>query len=185
MTHGANGCGNSYTDDDIGSAGMYLYIGDNQAGDPARPNGMVNNWRVKNRTPMVVVDPRFSATASKADRWHAIRPGTDMALSLAMAQHILANDLHDKRYCENWVEGWERWRDFLDEEGYTPDWAAGITDIAPEDIRRLAEEVAVADGCVIFCSRGVNQHTNSAQTNRVFMFLAAINGNWGRKVALI
>ena len=181
LTHGANGCGNSYTDDDIGSAGMYLYIGDNQAETRPVYFGMVNNWRVKNRTPMVVVDPRFSATASKADRWHAIRPGTDMALGMAMAQHILANDLHDKRYCENWVEGWERWRDFLDAQGYTPDWAAGITDIAAEDIRRLAEEVAAADGCVIFCSRGVNQHTNSAQTNRVFMFLAAITGNWGRK----
>ncbi|MEL0021756.1 MAG: 4Fe-4S dicluster domain-containing protein, partial [Rickettsiales bacterium] len=31
LTHGANGCGNSYVEDDIGSAGMYLYIGDNQA----------------------------------------------------------------------------------------------------------------------------------------------------------
>ena len=30
-------------------------------------------------------------------------------------------------------------------------------------------------------SRGINQHSNSAQTNRVYMFLAAITGNWGRK----
>ena len=181
MTQGANGCGNSYTDEDIGSAGMYLYIGDNQAETRPVYFGMVNNWRVKNGTKMVVVDPRFSATASKADRWHGIRPGTDMALGLALSQHIFAQNLHDQRYCENWVEGWERWRDFLNEKGYTPEWAAGITDIAADDITRLAEEIGEADGCVVFCSRGINQHTNSAQTNRVFMFLAAITGNWGRK----
>jgi anaerobic selenocysteine-containing dehydrogenase len=34
---------------------------------------------------------------------------------------------------------------------------------------------------MIFLSRGINQHTNSAQTNRVFMFIAAITGNWGRR----
>ena len=34
---------------------------------------------------------------------------------------------------------------------------------------------------MIFASRGVNQHTNSVQTNRAWMFVAAITGNWGRK----
>ena len=34
---------------------------------------------------------------------------------------------------------------------------------------------------MIFLSRGINQHTNSAQTNRVFMFVAAMTGNWGRR----
>src|SRR3546814_4258902 len=33
---------------------------------------------------------------------------------------------------------------------------------------------------MIFASRGINQHTNSVQANRVLMFLAAITGNWGR-----
>ena len=45
----------------------------------------------------------------------------------------------------------------------------------------LAKTIAAADGCMIFLSRGINQHTNSVQTNRVFMFIAAITGNWGRR----
>jgi len=171
---------NSYTERDLGSARMYVYFGDNQA--EARPVyfGMINDWRIRNRARMVVIDPRFTATASKADRWLPIRSGTDMALTLAMAHHILGNGLHDQRYCETWVEGWERWRDFIVEKGYTPDWAAPITGIAAADIRALAEEIAAADGCVIFASRGINQHTNAVQTNRALMFLAAITGNWGR-----
>ncbi len=130
---------------------------------------------------MVVVDPRLTVTASKADRWLAIRPGTDMAMALAMAHHILANGLHDQRFCEGWVLGWERWRDFIIDKGYSPEWAAPLTGIPADQIRRLADEVADADGCVIFASRGINQHTNSVQTNRALMYLAAITGNWGRR----
>ncbi len=180
LTQGHVGSGNSYTPGDLGSAELYVYFGDNQAETRPVYFGMVNDWRLRNKAGMVVVDPRRTVTAGKADRWLPIRPGTDMALGLALAHHILANGLHDARFCEQWVEGWERWRDFILEREYSPEWAAPITDLPAGEIRKLAEEIARADGCVIFASRGVNQHTNSTQTNRVLMFLAAITGNWGR-----
>lgn len=181
LTQGRVSCGNSYTPGDLGSSQMYVYIGDNAAETRPVYFGMLNDWRLKNGAKMVVVDPRLTVTASKADRWLPIRTGTDLALALALAHHILANDLHDRPFCENWVEGWERWRDFIFEKGYTPEWAAPITGLTASDIRTLAEEIAAADGCVLFASRGINQHTNSVQTNRALMFVAAITGNWGRK----
>jgi anaerobic selenocysteine-containing dehydrogenase len=181
LTQGGGACGNSYTPGDIGSAAMYLYIGDNQAETRPVYFGMVNDWRIRNGAKMVVVDPRRSVTASKADRWLPVRPGTDMALGLALSQHIISRDLHDKAFCSDWMEGFDAWRQFIELKRYTPDWAAPITGLDAADIRRLAEEIAEADGCMIFGSRGLNQHTNSVQTNRVFMFLAAITGNWGRK----
>jgi anaerobic selenocysteine-containing dehydrogenase/Fe-S-cluster-containing dehydrogenase component len=181
LTQGVIGSGNSYTPGDMGTAEMYLYIGDNQAETRPVYFGMINDWRIKNRARMVVVDPRRTVTASKADKWLPIRPGTDMALALAMAGHILARDLHDQKFCAEWVLGWELWRDFIIEKGYTPEWAEPLTGLPAGDIRALAEDVARADGCVIFGSRGLNQHTNSVQTNRALMFLAAITGNWGRK----
>lgn len=181
LTQGSIGSGNSYTREDIGSAGMYLYLGDNQAETRPVYFGMVNDWRIRNRAKMVVVDPRLTVTASKADRWLAIRPGTDMALALAMCHHILDKRLHDERFCAEWIVGFGEWRDFLFARGYTPDWAGPVTGIAAAEIRRLAAEVAGADGCVIFASRGINQHTNGTQTNRALMFLAAITGNWGRR----
>jgi anaerobic selenocysteine-containing dehydrogenase len=98
-----------------------------------------------------------------------------------MAHEILAKDLHDREFCERWVEGWEQWRDFIFERGYTPEWAAPLTGIPAEDIRRLAAEIAAAEGCVLFASRGINQHTNAVQTNRALAFLAALTGNWGRR----
>lgn len=181
LTQGSVGSGNSYTPDDIGSAQMYLYFGDNQAETRPVYFAMVNDWRVRNRARMVVVDPRLTATAAKADRWLAIRPGTDMALGLAMSHCILSEQLHDAKFCAEWVVGFAQWRDFIVERGYSPEWAEPATGISAAEIRRLAREVAAADGCVIFASRGINQHTNSTQTNRVLMFLAAITGNWGRR----
>lgn len=181
LTQGAVGSGNSYTPGDLGSAKLYLYIGDNQAETRPVYFGMVNDWRLRNGARMIVVDPRCTVTASKADRWLPIRPGTDMALALALAHHIFSRDLHDKAFCGKWVLGWERWRDFILEKGYTPGWAEPLTGISASDIRSLAEEVARAEGCVLFASRGINQHTNAVQSNRALMFVAAITGNWGRK----
>lgn len=181
ITQGGIGAGNSYTEADLGSAQLYVYIGDNQAETRPVYFGMINDWRIRNGAKMVAVDPRLTVTASKADRWLAIRPGTDMALGLALAQHILANNLHDQAFCANWVLGFGEWRDFILQKNYTPEWAAPITGLAAQDIKQLAEEIAAADGCVIFASRGINQHSNGTQTNRVLMFLAAITGNWGRR----
>lgn len=180
ITQGRVGSGNSYTPNDLGAAQLYVYIGDNQAETRPVYFGMINDWRIRNGARMVVVDPRLTATASKADRWLPIRPGTDMALALALAHHILAHDLQDRAFCENWMLGFAQWRDFILARGYTPEWAEPVTGIPAAEIRRLAGEIAAADGCVIFGSRGLNQHTNSVQTNRAMLFLAAITGNIGR-----
>lgn len=180
MTQGMGGSGNSYTESDLGSAELYVYIGDNQAETRPVHFGMINDWRLRNNAYMVAVDPRLTVTASKADEYHAIRPGTDMALMHAIAFHIFKHDLQDADFCASWVLGWEEWRDYLFAQDYSPVWASGLTDISASAIEGLAERIAKADGCVIFGSRGINQHVNSVQTNRAMMFVAAITGNWGR-----
>lgn len=180
LTQGSTMLANVYTPEDIGSAQMYVYIGDNQAETRPVNFGLVNNWRLEHKAKMVVVDPRQTVTATKADTWLPIRPGTDMALGLAMIHHILSNGLEDKRFCDTWMAGFTEWRDFIFAKSYDADWAAKITDISADMIRSLAEEIATVDGCMIFLSRGINQHVNSAQTNRTYLFLAAITGNYGR-----
>ena len=142
---------------------------------------MVNDWRVKNGARMIVADPRLTPTASKADAWLPIRSGTDLALGLGVIHYLFEHGLQDAEFCERWVEGWREWRDFVRARGYTPEWAARVTDLEVAQIELLARTIGEADGCMIFLSRGINQHTNSAQTNRVFMFIAAITGNWGRR----
>ncbi len=181
LTQGSGMMASVYTEEDIGSAGAYVYIGDNQAETRPVNFGMTNDWRLKNGTKMIVVDPRLTATASKADAWLPIRSGTDMALGLGIIHYLFSNDLHDQAFCEQWIVGWREWRDFVSDQGYDLDWTARVTDLEVSQIEMLAQTIAGADGCMIFLSRGINQHTNSTQTNRVFMFVAAITGNWGRR----
>ena len=181
LTQGTGMMANTYTEDDIGSAEAYVYIGDNQAETRPVNFGMLNDWRIKHSARMIVVDPRLTATASKADAWLPIRSGTDMALGLGIIHYLFEQQLFDEAFCERWVLGWQKWREFVLEKGYDLDWCARITDLSVAQISDLANTIAAADGCMIFLSRGINQHSNSAQTNRVFMFVAAMTGNWGRR----
>lgn len=181
LTLGSTSLGNIYTPEDIGSAELFIYFGDNQAETRPVNFGMLNDWRLNRGARMVVIDPRLTATASKADQWLAIRPGTDMALGLALIHEIFITHRHDLEFCRQWVEGWEAWRDFVLAKSYGADWGAAITGIEATQIRALATSIVQANGCMFFASRGINQHSNSVQANRVLMFLAAITGNWGRK----
>jgi anaerobic selenocysteine-containing dehydrogenase/Fe-S-cluster-containing dehydrogenase component len=181
LVQGMGRLANVYTEDDIGSAQLYVYVGDNQAETRPVNFGLLNDWRMRNEAKMVVVDPRLTVTASKADSWLAIRSGTDMALGLGIIHYLFEHGLADLEFCQQWVEGWQVWRDYIREKQYTIEWAASVTDLQTQQIIDLATAIAQADGCMIFLSRGINQHTNALQTNRVFMFLAAITGNWGRK----
>ncbi len=181
LTQGTGVMASVYTEEDIGSAEAYVYIGDNQAETRPVNFGMLNDWRLQHKARMIVVDPRLTATASKADAWLPIRSGTDMALGLGIIHYLFEHGLHDEAFCERWVVGWREWRDYIKQQGYDLEWAAQVTDLELEQLKMLAQTIAEADGCMIFLSRGINQHTNSAQTNRVFMFIAAMTGNWGRR----
>ena len=65
MVQGAGGSGNNYTPTDLGSAELYVYVGDNQAETRPVHFGMINGWRLENGARMVAVDPRLTVTASK------------------------------------------------------------------------------------------------------------------------
>jgi anaerobic selenocysteine-containing dehydrogenase/Fe-S-cluster-containing dehydrogenase component len=177
--------GNSYLEDDLGSGAFYLIVGENMAETRPVNFGLINDCRVKNRARLVVVDPRQTVTASKADKWLPIRPGTDMALALAMAYHLIAKDLVNRDFIEEWVAGYGKIREFILEKKYTPQWAERITDIPAGEIEELAEDYARAERATIFASRGLAQHSNAVQTIRSFMILAAITGQWGRKGATV
>ena len=69
---------------------------------PASGGGAVVDLREKGvRT--VVVDPRLTPDAAKADVWLPVRPGTDVALQLAWVRYIMANRLHDNDFVLRWT----------------------------------------------------------------------------------
>ncbi|MEG2458394.1 MAG: molybdopterin-dependent oxidoreductase [Raoultibacter sp.] len=90
----------------------------------------------KNGLKLIVVDPRYSETASKADLWLPLRPGSDTALSLAMVNVIIYEGLYDADFVQNWCVGWDELVEHMGQ--YTPEWAAPLTWLEPEQIRAAA-----------------------------------------------
>jgi thiosulfate reductase / polysulfide reductase chain A len=63
-----------------------------------------------NGAKVIVVDPRFSSVAAKADYWLPIKPGTDTALLLAWMQRAHQRERYDKAYVAEWTDGFESWQ---------------------------------------------------------------------------
>ncbi len=52
---------------------------------------------------LIVVDPRFTRSAAKADLFVRLRPGTDVALFAGLINYVLANELYFKDYLTNYT----------------------------------------------------------------------------------
>lgn len=93
---------------------------------------------------IIVIDPRYTNSAETlADQWLPIRPGTDIAMLLAVAYVLYSQDLYDHEYVEKWVEpeGFEKWRQYVmgetDGTPKTPEWAEPITALPLKPSRPL------------------------------------------------
>ncbi|MFX1298233.1 MAG: molybdopterin-dependent oxidoreductase [Promethearchaeota archaeon] len=56
-------------------------------------------------TQVIVIDPRFTITASKADQYIGLKPGTDSALALGLLNVIFQNNLHDRNFIREYTNG--------------------------------------------------------------------------------
>jgi thiosulfate reductase/polysulfide reductase chain A len=127
---------------------------------------------------LVLVDPRCSETAEKAlmygGRWLAIRPGTDGALALAMANVIIGEGLYDANFVSNWTVGFTEYAALV--KTRTPEWAAPITGISATTIRAVARELAATKPAVVDAWSGPGQHMNGAEGSRAIAALAGLIG---------
>ena len=96
---------------------------------------------------IMVVDPRYSETASKADMWLPLRPGSDAALALAMLHTIIYEFRYDFDFVDKYCDGFDELRDHVID--YTPEWASEITWLPAEQIREAARMYADnKPGCI-------------------------------------
>jgi anaerobic selenocysteine-containing dehydrogenase len=164
---------------DLGSARLLLLLGTNQAETHPVTFAYLLRERARTRAKLVVVDPRITPTGAQADEWIAPKPHTDLALILAMLHHILTRKLYDRGFVRKWVLGFDELRKHVQEQGYTPEWAAKVTGVSAARIRRLAEDYSTSKPAAIFCNAGISHQLNAFDTYRALCFLAAITGNIG------
>ncbi|MDF2627575.1 MAG: twin-arginine translocation pathway signal [Symbiobacteriaceae bacterium] len=131
----------------------------------------------ENGTQLVTIDPRFSHTAAKSAEWVPVKPGTDLAMILAMHYVILKNKLQDPAM-EKWFNyPLDKYLAHLEKYGYTPAWAEKISGVPAATIERLAKQWATTKPGCVTAYKGVGGHTNGAMTTKAIIILAALVGN--------
>jgi thiosulfate reductase/polysulfide reductase chain A len=129
---------------------------------------------------LIVVDPRFSTAAAKADWWLPIRPGTDIALLLAWMNVLIANGSYDKEYVDRYATGFRELSEHVRE--FTPEWAEPITEIPAVKIRATAAALAEAKPAVaLHPGRHATWYGDDTQRSRAMAILTALLGSWGRR----
>jgi anaerobic selenocysteine-containing dehydrogenase len=124
---------------------------------------------------IVVVDPRMTATASKANIWLQLRPGTDAALALSMLNVIINESIYDKEFVRKWCVGFEELKERT--QSYCPEKVAEITDVPADDIKCVARLYATSKPACLYLRVGNELIFNSTQASRAIASLIAITGN--------
>ena len=143
-------------------------------------NGQVQDWieGIEKGAKLIVVDPRFSVAAGKADHWLPIKPSTDIALMLAWMHVLIFERRYNVEFVARHCEGFEALANHV--KDFNPEWAFLETGIRPEVIRATARQMgAAAPAVVVHPGRHVTWYGDDVQRTRCIAILNALLGSWG------
>lgn len=177
----------AYPQADLDNAEYIIMAGANRAEAIVTPDTMDAFKRTKGRgAKLICIDPRFTNTAAKSDKWLAINPGTDLAFVLALTYVTLSEELYNKKYVEENFNGFEAYKNLVFENKYTPEWAEPITNIKAKDIYQIAREFAShAPQAVFYPGRRSTFAKNDFQLRRAMAIFQALHGGIDTKGGLI
>ncbi|MGY5125237.1 molybdopterin-dependent oxidoreductase [Streptomyces nigrescens] len=171
LSLGADGPPGSYQD--FEHAEVFFVIGSNMADcHPILFLRMME--RVKAGAKLIVVDPRRTATAAKADLFLQIEPGTDLALLNGLLHLLVEDGRVDSEFIAEHTEGWEAMPAFL--QDYPPARVAELTGIPEADLRRAAEWIGAAEDWMSCWTMGLNQSTHGTWNTNALVNLHLATG---------
>ena len=174
-TWGYGAMTNSYND--MHNTKCALYIGSNAA--EAHPVSMLHMLHAKETgARMIVVDPRFTRTAAKADVFVRIRSGTDIPFLFGMLYHIYKNGWEDKQYIHDRVYGMDKVKDEIMTK-WTPDKVEEVTGIPEAQVYQVAEMMAKNRPSTLVWCMGQTQHTIGNAIVRASCIVQLALGNVG------
>lgn len=139
---------------------------------------------LQNGAKLVVVDPRYSATAAKSDQWVQIRPGTDTAMLLAIMNYLIQNKKYNVEFVEKHGEGFAEMAEGI--KGWTLEKAAQECDIPAAQIKEVADLLAAnMPNVAIHPGRHVSWNGNDFQRERALACLTGLLGAFGVKGSFV
>ncbi len=125
--------------------------------------------------PLIVVDPRRTELAKKADLWLPVRPGTDLALALGFLHVIINEGLYDRSFVEDYTHGFDELAEYI--MNFPPEQAADLTGMDVADLESAARIYGRARPGIIQWGNGIEQNGHNFDTARALLCLMALCGN--------
>lgn len=174
-TWGYGAMTNSYND--MQNAKAALYIGSNAA--EAHPVSMLHLLHAKETgCKVMVVDPRFTRTAAKADKYIRIRSGTDVAFLFGVLYHIFKNGWEDKKYIDARVYGMDQVKADVMAK-WTPDKVQDVCGVDEATVYEVARTMAENRPSTLVWCMGQTQHTIGNAMVRASCLVQLALGNIG------
>jgi len=162
---------------DIEQADVLVLVGSNLA--ETMPPAARHLDRLRERGGhVVVVDPRLTSTAERADAWLQPVPGTDLALALGLLHLLVAGGLVDEEYVAARTTGFDAVR--REVAAWWPERVERVTGVAAADLRELAARVGAAERVMVLTARGAEQHSQGTATVLAWINVALALGMPGR-----
>jgi anaerobic selenocysteine-containing dehydrogenase len=130
---------------------------------------------LEHKPKIIVIDPRQTDLAKRAEVWLQIRPGVDDALALSMLNVIISEKLYDEPFVARWTHGFEALRQRV--RDCSPEWAEPITWVAAEKIRAAARLFATTKPALLEWGCAIEHTPKCIQTVRAVSMLPALTAN--------
>ncbi|HXF88206.1 MAG TPA: molybdopterin-dependent oxidoreductase [Xanthobacteraceae bacterium] len=124
---------------------------------------------------IIVVDPRQTELAKKAEIWLQVRPGADDALALSMLHVLIAEHLYEADFVNRWTHGFEALAERV--KPYSPEWAEPITWVGADKIRAAARLFAQTKPAMLEWGCAIEHTPKCIQTVRAVSMLPALTAN--------
>ena len=162
---------------DIQNAKSIFIIGANPAVN--HPVGFRHFLKAKenNGAKIIVVDPRYTRTAAKADYFAQIRPGTDIPFIYGMMNLIFENGWEDKKFIDERTYGIDEIR--KEAAKWTPEVVEDVTGVSAATLKEITEVYAKNRPGSVVWAMGLTQHTIGSSNTRIAPILQLVLGNMG------
>ena len=162
---------------DIQNAKSIFIIGANPAVN--HPVGFRHFLKAKenNGAKLIVVDPRYTRTAAKADYFAQIRPGTDIPFMYGMINLIFENGWEDKKFIDERTYGIDEIR--KEAAKWTPEVVEDVTGVSAATLKEITEVYAKNRPGSVVWAMGLTQHTIGSSNTRIAPILQLVLGNMG------
>ncbi len=140
---------------------------------------------IHSKQKLVVLDPRCTVTAIKADEYLPLYPGTDLAFCLSMMYIAFKEELYDKKYVKEYFDDFEKLKSHILSEKYTAKWAESKTHIPSQKIEKITREFFAASNPLYYLGRRSVWSQNDFQLRRAMVLINALAGSVNRKGGII